>query len=477
VSDNLRHKIKFEIYGNSTTLSMPELAGHRITLSYVPATEDDAAIIEEYGGITNVPAYLVEMKPVLMVEGEPKAIGKPDTLGETQQFVMEFQMPNGERDRVANDVTVGAYYAVGLDLGKVPAMLVEERNTKLKTWVSLINSGLVDPANISIDDTTGELLYITVLAYFGELDTFTRLVASNQNIVWYRQPSEGIVSIGLSVSYLFWSPYKVDATGLNMDVDRNIFMPFSKTGEASMTKSFMIITGMIGSSLESGIFEQLYFTPSVSTITILILAASQDFLIYTINATNIDRILPKLQVSKAVKAAIQNAVAQGREVTIPEREIHYLNWSGTGWIEMDPHSGSAAYMISGGRAGGSTLKKCIFDIFTLLGGSWPYTKGARFSTKALTLVIQIISGDIGSVFGSGSNLPMGALISMTVVMASVTLIMFMATFYLSSTVGIFLVSLILNFFITWIINLGLTNMQSGVWGAMPLRACLKLLGI
>ncbi len=94
VPDELRHKIKFEVYQVSSsllgsllasspdfsvTISIPELAAKRITLSYIPATQDDAALIEEYGGITNVPAYLVEMKPVLRVEGKAVAVGSPVT--------------------------------------------------------------------------------------------------------------------------------------------------------------------------------------------------------------------------------------------------------------------------------------------------------------------------------------------------------------------------------------------------------------
>jgi hypothetical protein len=35
----------------SVTISMPELAGKMITLSYVPAIQVDAAIIEGYGGV------------------------------------------------------------------------------------------------------------------------------------------------------------------------------------------------------------------------------------------------------------------------------------------------------------------------------------------------------------------------------------------------------------------------------------------
>ncbi len=193
VPDELRHKIKFEIYQVSSsllgsipasspdfsvTISMPELAGKRITLSYIPATQDDAAIIEEYGGITNVPAYLVEMKPVLRVEGEAVAIGNPVTLGETQQFVMEFISPGGGVDRVSNDVTVGAYYAVGLDLGKISERLVREHYANLATWGQILPK-----QNYTDDRIIGEVLYTTAIAYFYEIDIFNEIIGKVNDVV------------------------------------------------------------------------------------------------------------------------------------------------------------------------------------------------------------------------------------------------------------------------------------------------------
>jgi hypothetical protein len=347
IPDNLRHKIKFEIYGNTTTLSMPELAGRRLTLSYLPATEDDAAIIESYGGITNVPAYLVEMKPVLMVEGEPKAIGKADTLGETQQFVMEFQMPNGERDRVANDVTVGAYYAVGLNVGKVPEKLLHEHQASLKTWGQILPT-----ANYTDDRIIGEMLYTTAMAYFYELDIFNEINARTNGVFLMRQPSENIVALDLTVSYLFWSPFDLDLAGMNMDVDRNIYVAFPNSGKGADAHNFMLTSGYLGSALEHGIFEQLYSIPSVSAVKVLQIANQEGIPIYTINATNINEILPRLQVSEAVKAGIRGAVASGMVVTIPEKNIQYYNWSGVGYIVLNPETGAGAYMISGGLAGG-----------------------------------------------------------------------------------------------------------------------------
>jgi hypothetical protein len=88
------------------------------------------------------------------------------------------------------------------------------------------------------------------------------------------------------------------------------------------------------------------------THEVLQIANQEGIPIYTINATNINEILPRLQVSEAVKAGIRGAVASGMVVTIPEKNIQYYNWSGVGYIVLNPETGAGAYMISGGLAGG-----------------------------------------------------------------------------------------------------------------------------
>ncbi len=88
------------------------------------------------------------------------------------------------------------------------------------------------------------------------------------------------------------------------------------------------------------------------SVKILQVASEQGVPIYSINASNVDAILPRLQVSQEVRDAVRNAVVQGREVIIPERNIQYYNWTGIGYIVLDPETGAGAYMISGGKAGG-----------------------------------------------------------------------------------------------------------------------------
>lgn len=69
----------------------PQLFGKRITLSWVPASSEDEAVIQAYGGIFNTPAYLVEMIPQLKIDGEVAASGDPVGLGYRQQFSMTLK--------------------------------------------------------------------------------------------------------------------------------------------------------------------------------------------------------------------------------------------------------------------------------------------------------------------------------------------------------------------------------------------------
>ena len=45
------------------TVALSELSGRRVTLSYIPATVDDHATVNAFGGLLHVPVYLVRVRP------------------------------------------------------------------------------------------------------------------------------------------------------------------------------------------------------------------------------------------------------------------------------------------------------------------------------------------------------------------------------------------------------------------------------
>ncbi|MEA1991698.1 MAG: hypothetical protein U9N58_05825 [Thermodesulfobacteriota bacterium] len=201
-----------------------------------------------------------------------------------------------------------------------------------------------------------EALHLTGLSYFAKVDGLSDLYAKDLGIVWTRQPSQAIVAQDLVVTYFFWWPWRVSRGTLGIDVKRNILNPISVTGKHEDEVSWMLTTGAIGSATEHVVFEKLYDVESVSTEKILALANRQGIPIYTIDSTNVNTVLPKLNTFSIVKDNIRQAVEKGWTALCPQRNITLNDWNGQGWLIVDPSSGAAGYLLVGHLVSGNTIE-------------------------------------------------------------------------------------------------------------------------
>ncbi|MFA5323045.1 MAG: transglutaminase-like domain-containing protein [Smithella sp.] len=371
IPDSLRHKVRFELTNPLSyesdftyTISLPALSDKRITLSYSAASQSDKDLISSKGTSNTLPAYLVKLRPELKIDGVTKAMGATIGMGTTENFTMTFIYPGNIRDTVANDVLAGEYYAIAINHGLMNETLVQNRINRLNATNELFKSGQLD--GILLDDVIGEFLYALAATYFYELDTFSRMNARISKIASARMPSEAILSYGLNISYLYSIPYIATLGSLIIDVDRDIKTVAALDGNADAAREYMTSTGLLGSALEHGIFEQASpNSEAISAVKALSIANSNGIPIYQINKNNVSQILPQLQVSNAVKTDIANSINAGKEVTISKTNISLHNWSGVGYIVKDPNTGAAAYLISGGHAGGSLVDNILNNISSL----------------------------------------------------------------------------------------------------------------
>ncbi|MEW6221549.1 MAG: hypothetical protein AB1634_18730, partial [Thermodesulfobacteriota bacterium] len=84
------------------------------------------------------------------------------------------------------------------------------------------------------------------------------------------------------------------------------------------------------------------------------IANSQGIPIYTIDQSNLNAVLPQLQLDEDTIADIVDAVDADKEVTVSKTNITFNGWGGCGFIVFDPDTGSGVYMISGGLCGSLT---------------------------------------------------------------------------------------------------------------------------
>ena len=348
VPANKRHQIRFHIrddFGSTLldrTLNLPEIASRRVTISYVAATPADQATIDFYGDLYSTPPDLIYVKPALKIDGTAAAVGGSIGAGTLHYSDMYFLTPTGEGNSIPaiyNYITAGTYQGIGIDtFGVAPSIFVPSQN------------GAVPDT----DGLTGEKLYRTAMTYLDRVDRSDVTVAETMQMAFTTAVSEAIVENVVLVSYFFGFPVAWEWRGLIVDADRKIIGPFSVAGDTSKEKPFFVLTGADASISENRVFEDTYNEQAVSTIKILELASDMGVPACRI-VTSIAADCPGLSQPAAVVSAINNALAQGHKVTIPRSGITYHRWSGTGYIDMDPATGAAGYIISGGQSGGATV--------------------------------------------------------------------------------------------------------------------------
>lgn len=379
IPDIKRHKLSFsvikdaydEITGTpiNITKTLPELAGKKITLSYSPATQADENVINSYlpkphtDGTpiqpnelpSSLPAYLINLKPELRIDGQVAATGTSVVMGNKETFTMTFSGPGlNANDIITNDVTSGQYLGIGLDLGRISQEQMTALKTKLEATKAKLEAQNFD--GITKDDILGDLLYITALSYHAELEGMNYVVAREMGVIAIILPSETIFSYELNSNYAFGIPISVNSGGLAMDADRLMTHVKALDGDVEKPKQFLITSGMNSSILEHQVPEQLFSTDEnpaqgISALKALQIANSQGIPIYTINQSNINSIFPQLQVDSGTLSDIRNAVNAGKLVIVSKTEITYSGWTGCGYIIADPTTGAGAYMISGGMNG------------------------------------------------------------------------------------------------------------------------------
>jgi len=353
-----RYQIRFHLYRGATnlidqTVNLPEVAGRKITISYVGATAADQATIDSYNGLLFTPPNLIAIRPLLKVGGQVAATGAAAVgAGVTHNSDMHFLAPvNGSGlptnvvPAIFNTITAGELEAIGLsvhgatnplalpaDPNDVEGFIGQERFAKAMGYLD---------RTLLADDELGSLMHARVVH-----DVDDAIV--KDDIVVAKDGSG--------------NPIDWEWRGLTVDADRSIIGVWKvdeyQGGCGGEGRDLLVLGGAEGSLNESRLFEDDYSQEAVSTIKILQLASDQGITVYKRWST---LPLPANTLPSSVRTALQNAILAGHEVTFPAASITHLNWTGAGYIDMDPCNGAAGYIIAGGLNGGSTVDSW-FDI-------------------------------------------------------------------------------------------------------------------
>lgn len=355
---SLRHTVTLKGFANefdrsfgaaafSVEVSLPSLNSRRLGIQFDPATDADAMVLDNArnGGASSLPVYLVRVLPRVKLDGVTIATGGSVGMGRSYFLDVVLGGPDGPTT-VPYRVVAGDEIVVGVTGNGVAQEVVERRFA-------------ANPV-----DNAPEYLHQVQLHYWAQNDLMAEVAAGSLGVHPLRLPSVGLFSSPLTVSLLFGSPRSGIYQSRIMDVQRSLI---GAAGEdPAKVTAFVKQSGMAGSFLEGSVFDQLENDlagplKGISAVHLLSAAMAQGIPVYRITPANAAAAVPQLALSSAVERDITTALAQGKTVMAPERELTVGPWRGAGYILQDETTGAGAYLISGGLAGGGLLD-CLEEL-------------------------------------------------------------------------------------------------------------------
>ena len=372
----------------------PNLVGHDLAISFKPATDADEQTLLSYlpdtietvdDLPTSIPANTVHMVGEITKDGETIAQTGEVTLGQSLMTRLGYTKPQGSWNYSENNLDVGVYQAVGLDMQGISPAQLEALQTKLEQTETIFkNADEAGFNTLTNHDLIGNTLQIGIQGYLAETYTKDKLAARSSKIVTYRSPSYGTFSTALEVAYYFGTPRKVNFTGVLMDVDRLQTNSESKNNCYDDWLKFNKTSGMRSSAYEHLIPERLFTAQNnpvegISTAKAFTLAMMQGQKIYALNAANADQ-LANIVIDDAARSEISQALSLGLEVTVHEKPITINGWKGSGYSIINPDYGIGAYKISGAASGGflvllGFIAIAVIAVAPIIIGGWSLMAG------------------------------------------------------------------------------------------------------
>jgi len=344
------------------TTHLPDLAGKRITLSYTAATPGDAQIIADQADTADFPAYLVELRPELRVDGQIVASGSPVTMGHIQTLTTTFTDLEGDAEVITDRIAAGGYHALVLNYQQTNSDIVAAEQAALATTSATLSSA--DPSALDREAIIGQVLHGIGVSYFHQIDRFNLITAGSLGVATTRLPSMVRVAWDLSIDEQFGLPFAANANRVRIDVGRDVYVPVAITQDNTAGENqFMFTAALTSSAMEHNAIIQALNGEAASAVRALQAANADGAKTYTITSDNVDAITLLLEATlpTSVVNAVRDAVNAGREVTISEQPADLDGVSYIAQIQRDIDTSDSAFILeevtaSTGTANGAAAR-------------------------------------------------------------------------------------------------------------------------
>lgn len=330
----------------SRIVTLEDALYRSVALTYGPASNSDSLIMHSYGGMENTPPYLLRLRPELRIDGKVVQVGDEVGAGRKLQVRLDISGQRLNEETEYFPALAGAEMALVLAQGGVSAGAFTQH-------ISILSQLQNDDA-VPERARVAQQRYLLGAKYYHEIGRSAERLGGYFNYRYVGGVHAGFCATKFIVGGLFGLANTWSREGTVFSAERfSLGMVPLNSGAVAASPVFNRIFGTQSSFLEHQSGEAVNNRDFISTVKVFQIAAEEAIGFDTLTAANLDAKLPSFSFLDAEAVAdIRNATGLGRMVILPVQQVTRNQWTGTGYINLNPSLGSGDHIISGRFAGG-----------------------------------------------------------------------------------------------------------------------------
>lgn len=340
-----------------------QLNQRNITISFKPASKADedaltALVPTNIKTTDQLPNFLpssIHMIPEIKRDEEILLTSKSSVLGDDVDVGYHFHTPTRSYMNKKDSVVVGSYLALGIIGSNISRKTISRVILSIEKTKNMLSEAQKTQTNmLSRERLIGNIFVAGIQSYYAQYIAQSKMISLQSKIMHMPLSMAGTFGYEPKQKTFFGINRGIESNGAYMNI-RTAQIVSDANGDSHNEKQLMIQIGLMSSALEHAIPEQIFKDKDgtgFSSARAIALALAQGQKIYVISQDNKTEVLSKISINALALAEINAALSTRKEVIVHAHPLKISAYTGSGYIIIDPETGSGSYKISGGRNGG-----------------------------------------------------------------------------------------------------------------------------
>jgi len=325
-------KLRVTLGEVSAEVDLSAVLSNNVVLTYRPALQKDVETAQAWSGLALTPAYLLDLRPAILIGDRLVAQGGPDSalsLAEPQTMTLDLIMGTSQ-EQVTRALTVGSTAVITLQVGRLDPVVA-------RTRLQGQSQGLLSGQALMASN-----LRAIGLRFLADLQSEHEQITERSGLAVVQGPKVAVAAFDTGAVRVLGTPILGRLEAQTLDAARVVTQAVAPVEDQEKENAATLMLGVAASYAEAHVLDDIPGLPSESTLPLLGEAHRSAPVHFLCKGEEYQPEVESLYLSGEATAVFREALDQDLMVVTPQGQL-----SGEDvYILIDPKTGASRFALN-----------------------------------------------------------------------------------------------------------------------------------